>query len=258
MTAVIRFIPNAITLLNAFSGALAVLYIANGKLLVGAYFIALGAFFDFFDGLAARALKVNSPVGKDLDSLADMITFGLAPAFLAHKLLLISLGEFAEEFDPWLYLQYIPFIAVMFTAFRLAKFNHDDRQSHCFYGLASPAHALFWISIPLSIHYSDQNWLLSWLYERFQYDMTVLFFQPQIIIALSIFLSVLMVLDLPLFALKFEGFSWKGNELKISFLIISLLLLATIGFVAVPLILLLYVLMSLLHYKVFSRGVVKQ
>lgn len=252
MQAIIGFIPNFLTLLNAFSGALAVLFFANGELVTGAYLILIGAIFDFFDGLVARALKVTSNIGKDLDSLADMLTFGFAPAFLAHKLLLISLGMFAEEFDSTLYIQYIPFIAVMFTAYRLAKFNHDNRQSYCFYGLASPANALFWISIPLMIHYSDTSILFQWVFQSFHRDMSTIIFQPQLIIALSIFMSILMVVDLPLFAMKFNGFKWKGNELKFSFIILSLLLIIAFGFVSVPLVLFLYIIMSIVHYKILG------
>lgn len=250
MNAVIRFIPNSITLLNALSGAIAVLFIANGKLLIGSYLILVGALFDFFDGLIARVLKADSEIGKDLDSLADVITFGLAPAFLAHKLLLISLGVFGDDFDPGLYLQYVPFVIVVFTTYRLAKFNHDERQTDCFYGLASPAQALFWVSIPLIIHYSDQNWFLSWIYRNLQIDTTVFLFQPQIIIALCILLSVLMITDIPLFAMKFKELKWKGNQLKFSFIIMSLLLFVLIGFVAIPFIFCLYFIMSIVHYSI--------
>lgn len=253
MSSVLGFIPNLLTLLNAFSGALAVLFFANGELVTGAYFILIGAIFDFFDGLVARALEVSSDIGKDLDSLADMLTFGLAPAFLAHKLLLISVGAFAEEFDPQLYIQYIPFIAVMFTGYRLAKFNHDERQGLCFYGLASPAHALFWVSIPLMIHYSDQSFVFHWVFQTFHRDLSSIIFQPQLIIACSVLLSVLMVIDIPLFAMKFDGFQWKGNELKFSFIILSLMLLILLGFVAVPFIMLFYILISTLHYQVFAK-----
>lgn len=253
MGKLIAFIPNFITLLNAFCGALAVLFFANNELLIGSYFILLGALFDFFDGLVARALNVSSLIGKDLDSLADMLTFGFAPAYLAHKLLLISLGVFSEDFKADLYLQYIPFIAVPFTAYRLAKFNNDTRQSFCFYGLASPAHALFWISIPLMIHFSDENYFFHWFFDFFQFDIRSTVFHPELIISCSIIFSLLMVLDIPLFAMKFESLAWKGNELKFAFIFLSVFLLIFIGFAAVPVVLFLYILMSLAHYKLLGR-----
>lgn len=250
MTSIVQFIPNFITLLNAFCGAIAILLFANDLLVAGSFFILAGALFDFFDGLVARALKTSSAIGKDLDSLADVITFGLAPAFLAHKLLLISLGAFATDFNPYLYLQYLPFVIVMFTAWRLAKFNHDTRQSSCFFGLASPAHAMLWISIPLMIHFSDRYGLFNWVFQNFHFDISVFIFQPQLIIGLVIILSTLMIVDLPLFAMKFDQLTWKRNELKFGFLFISLFLIVSLGFIAAPLILLLYIILSLIHYKI--------
>lgn len=138
-------IPNAITCCNLLCGCLAIIQATNGNLLWAAYLVGMAAVFDFFDGFAARLLKVSSPIGKDLDSLADMVTFGVVPGIVMFKMIRLGLRLDKEGFDlieenPWI--TYIVFMIPIFSALRLAKFNHDTRQTEAFIGLPTPANAI--------------------------------------------------------------------------------------------------------------------
>lgn len=248
---IVRHIPNSITCLNLLCGCLAVIAALSGELLDAAFLIILGAVFDFFDGFAARLLKVSSDIGKQLDSLADMVTFGLAPGitllYLLHesKLGVGILGQcqpidgapvFLAEFicHPS---HLIPIIIPIFSALRLAKFNVDERQALGFRGLPTPASALWCISVPL----------IQWYTPGYLPDMGAMVGSPAFLIGSSIGLSALMVSDIPLMAMKFKSFSWQGNGLRYGFLISALLLLIILQTVALPVILLLYVLISIIH-----------
>lgn len=187
----------------------------------------LAAIFDFFDGFAARLLKVSSPIGKELDSLADMLTFGFLPAALIFQMLRM------QEVNEWV--PYLAFIIAVFSALRLAKFNIDTRQTTSFIGLPTPANALFLSSFPAILYYSD---------------LPVDFIrEPWFLLACTVIFSFLLVAELPLFALKFNDFSWTGNKLKYIFLLTSVLLIILLKFVAIPLIIILYVLVSLFNRK---------
>jgi CDP-diacylglycerol--serine O-phosphatidyltransferase len=232
-----KIIPHAITSANLFCGCLAITQIAEGNFLVASLLVLLGAFFDFFDGLAARALKVGSPLGAQLDSLADMVTFGIVPAYLAF--------EWLNQLD-YNILNYAAFSIAIFSAVRLAKFNIDDRQTSSFIGFPTPANALFWISIPLifwqvenDIHFIAVDFLLS-TFNSFYF----------ILAAIAVF-SYLLIAELPLLALKFENLNWKGNEFRMLLILFSLILIVLFLFAAIPFILLLYLILSIIqnNYK---------
>ena len=220
---IIKQIPNLITGLNLISGCIAILQIFEGKLYYAAIFILLGAFFDFFDGLSARLLKVSSEMGKQMDSLADMVTFGIAPTFIVYKL--IEQTELSN-------LKYIALVMAFFSAFRLAKFNIDTRQSTSFIGLPTPANALFWLSIPLSINYSASS-IIS--------DITM---NPYFLSIGCIVFSILLVSEIPMFSLKIKSLSIKENKIQFSFLFLSVILISFFSVQAISIIILLYIIYS--------------
>lgn len=222
-----KHIPNAVTCLNLFSGCLALCHIFAGDLVTGAYFVALSALFDFFDGLLARALHVSSPIGKDLDSLADVVSFGVVPGAFMFDLLRQS----GVGLPTWL--PYAGFIVTVFSALRLAKFNNDTRQSDSFIGLPTPACTLVVAALPLILDH-----------DRFALSPFIL--NPWTLLALTLVLSGLLVAELPLFALKFKSLRWQENKVRLLFLLLSVALLVGLGSAAVPLIILLYVVLSML------------
>lgn len=240
----VRHLPNFITSLNLFCGCLAILSLAYASdPLTAAFLVIAAAIFDFLDGFVARLLKVTSSIGAELDSLADMVTFGVVPGLiLLHYLAdtiphsINGLNSFTEH--PILV---IPLLVPIFSALRLAKFNVDTRQSDSFRGLPTPASALWVIAVPLMIEYSPIG---------LRGDIGTVhkvIVDQWFIIASSIVLSALMVSDIPLMAMKFKSFGWKGNQVKYAFLIISLVLLIILQPVAIPIILSLYVLISILN-----------
>jgi CDP-diacylglycerol--serine O-phosphatidyltransferase len=207
-----KHIPNTITSCNLISGAIATTFAVGSNVKMALLFIILGAIFDFFDGMSARLLKVSSPIGKELDSLADDITFGLAPATIVFSQLgVIEYPAFLEPFRN--YLPYVAFIIAAFSALRLAKFNLDERQTMGFIGLPTPANALFWGSLIVSepTLISGSKWA------------------ALILIVLVFITSYLLVCELPMFALKFKHWGWKGNEVKYIFVGLSAIILATMG-----------------------------
>lgn len=236
-------IPNSITALNLLSGIFAIIATFEGALLWAGFFIALGAFFDFFDGLAARLLNVQSDMGKEMDSLADMVTFGVAPGFIVYQLMLQS-----DKLPQWVLFDhntaaYFAFLIPVLAAFRLAKFNIDTRQTISFIGLPTPANALFFASLPfiLSATYSmDLPLFQSWISNYW-------------ILVLMVFLiSILMVVELPLFALKFSNLSWRDNTFRFVFLGLAIVLLILLQFAAFPIIILLYIALSVVQNKFYS------
>lgn len=227
-----RHIPNAITSANLLCGCISIYQMNQGDLVMAAVFILAGAFFDFFDGLAARMLKVSGEMGKQLDSLADVVSFGVAPSFIAFHLL-----EGATDLP---YLPYAAFLIAVFSALRLAKFNIDERQSESFIGLPTPANALFWVGIALSYW---QSWNME--YGRWAVEI-ILGWSAQwgfLIVAIIGFCYAMMA-EMPLLSLKFKQFGWKGNEYRYILLISSVIFIALFLFASVPFILLLYLLLS--------------
>lgn len=236
----IKHIPNTITSLNLVCGFLALYSIASGNPLEAALLVVAAAIFDFFDGFAARLLKVSSPIGAELDSLADMVTFGVVPgAMLMHYLtegIGIKITGLTTFFDYPILL--FPILVPVFSALRLAKFNVDTRQSDSFRGLPTPASALWVISIPLIIEYMPFH-----LWREPENTIVDKWF----VVGSAIGLSVLMVSDIPLLAMKFKSFGWKGNGFRYVFLIISAVLLIILRPLAIPIVLSLYVLISIIN-----------
>jgi len=235
-----QHLPNFITSLNLVCGFLALYCLAAGKPLEAAYLVIAAAIFDFFDGFVARLLRVSSPIGAELDSLADMVTFGVVPG--AMLLYYLSEGSGIEIVGVRSFLEnpilIIPILVPVFSALRLAKFNVDTRQSDSFRGLPTPASALWVISIPLMIEFMPFH--MGWQPENVIVDMWF-------VVGSAIGLSILMVSDIPLLAMKFKSFGWKGNEFRFVFLIISVVLLIILRPLAIPIVLSLYVLISIIN-----------
>lgn len=229
-------IPNMITSLNLLSGIMAIYFTFLGDLKLAAALMALGAFFDFFDGLAARLLNVKSEMGKQMDSLADMVSFGLVPGFIMFQLMRMSPDLPQIMIGNALISPFLAFIIPVLSAYRLAKFNIDTRQTESFIGLPTPALALFVGSLPFLLEgfFSFQT---PWLNHYY------------ILLFISFVLSILLVLEIPLFSLKFKNLSWKGNSTRFIFLGLSLILLILLQLGAFPIIILLYIALSLLFRK---------
>lgn len=197
-----RHIPNTVTCCNLFSGCLAIVWAYQGNYRVALGFILLGAVFDFFDGMLARALQAYSPLGKELDSLADDITFGVAPSMIVFSLFKeVSVPAFLSPVAG--YLPYAAFLIAVFSALRLAKFNIDTRQTSSFIGVPTPANALFWGALVVGAH----DFLVS--------D----FFNACYLLLLVGFTSWLLVAEIPMFSLKFKNLSWRDNKVQFVFLL---------------------------------------
>jgi CDP-diacylglycerol--serine O-phosphatidyltransferase len=248
-------IPNLLTLGNLFSGFAGIWAVANGDLVVAGYMVFLGALFDFFDGLAARLLKVSSPVGKELDSLCDVVTFGVLPAMIAQTLLIKShadwLGYFFIADIPGF--SFIAFLLVAAAAWRLARFNVEPGSYKHFQGMPSPAAAIFFASLPLIMQ--DNVFVNRFSFTVFTPDVLIL--NPYLLSAFILMLSWLMISHLPLFSLKISDLSWKRNKMMLIFVIVSALLFAFFLWAAIPVILFLYVILSYFNrpvpYEIQSR-----
>lgn len=215
-------LPNFITLLNLLSGVLGILWVLEGQPLYGAYFVILSATFDFFDGFAARWLKVQSDMGKELDSLADVVSFGVLPGILLYSL---TKSQTEASFLP-----YCTLIIPMLSAYRLAKFNLDTRQSDRFLGLPTPANALLLTTIP----YLAARWpeLSPWLSS------------PIALVVIAWLTSLLLVAELPLIALKFKNSSFTDNSYRYALLVIGAVCLVWLQLAGIPLVILAYLLLS--------------
>ena len=225
-----KHIPNTITCLSLVSGCVAVVMAFRGNLWGALVAIIWAALFDFCDGLAARLLKAYSPMGKELDSLSDVVSFGVAPGMIVFWLL----GEACAGLPYRAINPFIPYLALVipvFSALRLAKFNVDDRQATTFIGLPTPAHAMFWASVGYAI--------LPLIHVREAVTVAVL-------ILVSIFTSSLLVSEIPMFSLKVKTWVWKGNELRYLLVAAAILFIACWGVLGIAGTILLYVILSLL------------
>ncbi|RZK46588.1 MAG: CDP-diacylglycerol--serine O-phosphatidyltransferase [Pedobacter sp.] len=220
-----KHIPNAITCANLFSGCIGVVAAFNGELELAAYFVLLSGLFDFFDGMVARLLNVKSEIGKQLDSLADMVSFGFLPGVVMFQLLKTS--DYSSA-----YLPYLGFIITVFSALRLAKFNIDERQTEDFIGLNTPMNTLFIVSLPFIAH-----------------DYPEIIGSSIVLISIVAITSYLLISEIKIFSFKLSDTSWAKNKFKYSFLIASLVLIAFLKFVAIPFILILYISFSILHFR---------
>jgi len=235
-----KYIPNFLTCCNAFAGAISVVFAFKGFFETAVLLIIAAAVFDFLDGFAARWLHVKSVVGADLDSQADIISFGFAPAAILYVWMSLCFENLPPElqFFPLNLLPYFAFFIVPFSAYRLAKFNNDERQEDLFYGLPTPANAFFIAFLPFAadrLPLLDNFWVL---------------------MALTLIFSLLLVSEFQMFSLKFSDYSFKKNRVRYLFLFFSATLLITFQLAAFPLIVLLYILISLIQYgltKVFPQ-----
>ncbi len=223
----IRHIPNTLTLLNLVSGFAATIYAIKGYNEIAAFCIMAGMILDFSDGFAARLLKAYSDIGKDLDSLADVVTFGVAPGAIIHTLLTSAGLEFAPAFA-------IAAIIPAASALRLAKFNNDTTQSTSFKGLATPGSAFTILSLVIASEYTDHS------------IFDTLTGSPLFTGLLSVFLAVMMLINIRMFSLKFSSFGWKGNEERWIFAGVSVLLFIIFRPASLPLIMGAYFVISLL------------
>lgn len=228
-----KHIPNTLTCLNLLSGMIGILYVVQNGPYYGFYFILAAAVFDFFDGFAARWLKVQSDIGKQLDSLADLVTFGVLPAFIAFFLIQSGQGHPV--------LPYIAFLIAIQSALRLAKFNIDDRQEDQFIGLPTPANALFFSTLPLLAEAAP---FLSDLLQN-----------PWSLSTITVIFSLLLTAEIPLLALKFKDFSWKNNLFRYLLVMISGGSLIFWGWAGIPLAVLAYILLSMINNRLEKNEV---
>lgn len=234
--------------MNLFSGMIAVIMAATDELVMAAFFVFLGIFFDFFDGFFARKFSVEGELGKQLDSLADVVTSGVVPGIIMFQLMLhaakghwfmelsCEVGNWHEYQDTYYY--FLPFSGLFITlaaAYRLANFNIDERQTNSFIGLPTPAFAIFVVSLPLILFYTDNSFFQELLQNFY------------VLLGITLLGCYLMNAEIPLFSLKFKNYGWKGNETKYLFLLGTVLMLITLQTIAIPLTILLYVLLSVIE-----------
>ncbi len=238
-------IPNIITLLNLFCGSIAVIFAVQGHLELTALFVMLGIGFDFFDGLVARLLNAQSEIGLQLDSLADMVTSGLAPGIVMYQLLTQVFGkpfyvvpgswnseQILASLD-WSYLSLLGLLITLASAYRLANFNIDTRQTTSFIGLPTPANTLLIISIPLILKFQQEAWIIEIILNKW------------FLIGLTLLSCYLLNAEIPLFSLKFKTWDFAENKIRYIFLLLTIVFIVFLKFIAIPLVILLYILMSL-------------
>jgi CDP-diacylglycerol---serine O-phosphatidyltransferase len=221
-------LPNFITLGNLICGCLGIIMVLNSEYANASILMLMALILDFLDGFVARLLKISSEIGKQLDSLADVVTFGVLPSLIIYKL--IENANIQPE-----YLKYSAFIMAAASALRLAKFNIDTRQSDSFIGLPTPANGMVVATFPFLINdYGRLGEIVN---------------NPWVLIAYVLLFSFLLNAEIPLFALKFKNFSWKDNKMKFIFLIACILLILAFKLAAIPLIILIYILLSIAVMK---------
>jgi CDP-diacylglycerol--serine O-phosphatidyltransferase len=241
------WVPNAITSLNLVCGSLSVFFAIDGQLGWASVFIFAAALFDFLDGFAARLLKAYSVIGKELDSLADLVSFGLAPAAIVFTMLeyaLFGKNQLIQDIDAngsqWIVL-FTSLLLPVAGAFRLAKFNTDDRQSESFLGMPIPANAIFFASLGLILELGTKQTIVPIILNKYT-------------LLVSVFAcSFLMVSELPMFSLKFKNLKLKENGLRFLFLGVIVLMMAFLQLYALPLIIVWYVLLSVISYLTTSK-----
>lgn len=218
-------IPNAFTLLNLLSGVIGIVWVLHGNVLSGAYFILISAGLDFFDGFAARILKVPSEIGKQLDSLADLVSFGVLPGFILYQM--VSEQSQADWYP------YLTLIVPLLSAYRLAKFNIDTRQSDQFIGLPTPANALFISTLPYFV--------IRW------HEIGVWLSSPLVLVVTAWVMAILLVVELPLIALKFKSFSFAKNVFRYFLILVSIGLVIPFGLAGIPIVILAYIGLSIIE-----------
>lgn len=227
-----KHLPNFITCLNLFSGCIGIVYAFEGELVIAGYTILLSAIFDFFDGMTARLLSAYSEIGKELDSLADVVSFGVLPSVIIYQLFLQS--PQIDNVSPILNMS--AFFIAIFSALRLAKFNVDIRQSENFIGLPTPANALLIGSLPMIL--AQNNWFF-----------TSYILNPFFLFIFSLGMSILLVTEIPLISLKFKSLKLNDNLFRYILVLSSIVLVVIFKFAAVPIIIIIYILLSLIQFR---------
>ncbi len=241
----IKQIPNIITSLNLLCGSVAILFAVSGDLVTASFFVFIGIFFDFFDGLVARWLNAQSDVGLQLDSLADVVTSGVAPAvimvqLLSHSIHGTGIQVFLEETEAmgWYgatfsFLPLVGLLIAVASAYRLAKFNVDTRQTESFIGLPTPANTILILSLPLILHFQGSE------------AIEAIILNKWFLLGLTVLSCFLLNAEIRLFALKFKTWDFKSNRLRYVFLALCIIAIIFLKFIALPVIILLYILLSL-------------
>jgi CDP-diacylglycerol---serine O-phosphatidyltransferase len=235
-----KHLPNAITCANLFSGCIGIVLAFKGELIAAAYAIFLSAIFDFFDGLASRVLKSFSGIGKDLDSLADMVSFGVLPAVIMYQLFLEA--PQIDKVSNWL--NFIAFLIPVFSALRLAKFNVDTRQAENFIGLPTPANAILIASFPIIISHHNRFY-------------TPYLLNPYVLPVFVIVMCTLLVIEMPMMSLKFKNSDFNQNIYRYLLLLFSAILILFFKFAAVPVIIFIYVILSIIQFKFTSSVLIR-
>jgi CDP-diacylglycerol--serine O-phosphatidyltransferase len=239
-----KHIPNIITSLNLMSGLVSITMIFEHNFIMAGFFIFMAAVFDYLDGMAARLLDARSELGKQLDSLADVVSFGVAPGLMIFQMISLNCLGSCNILERLHIAPYFALLIPLGGALRLARFNIDLRQEEHFIGLPIPANGLFFASIPLVI-YLQPN-----LFSLIPLDfMTGFFSNTRILAMLAVFFSYLMISDFQMFSMKFKTMGWKGNEARYIFLVLSLLLVILFSLSAIPLIILAYLVLSIVFQK---------
>jgi CDP-diacylglycerol--serine O-phosphatidyltransferase len=274
-----KHIPNFITVCNLFSGCVAIVFALEGNLVWCAYTVGIACVFDLLDGMLARLLNVSSEIGKQLDSMADMISFGVVPGVLLYKMIICTqlfvtfntnpIAAFSEKSAEGTHINFlamIGFLVTIFSGIRLAKFNIDLRQSYSFIGLPTPASAILIASLPLSINdvftkvvapagMTGENISAFMVLIAGKNNIYNILLQPYSVIALTIITSILLVAPIPLFALKFNNFSWTDNKVRYIFLLLAAALLILFKFLGIPLIIILYIVSSLINNMMTKKKI---
>jgi CDP-diacylglycerol---serine O-phosphatidyltransferase len=235
-----KHIPNIITSLNLVCGCFALVAVFHQRFDAVLALVLAAGVLDFFDGFVARLLKVDGALGKQLDSLADVVTFGVVPGFVLYQMVVYSIGNKMPQLgidSPIWYWAYLAMIIPVASAYRLAKFNLDTRQSSYFLGMPTPANGIFWAALPVMVKSSNNPTLIDW------------FGNPLFLIVLGFISALVMVAEIPLISFKFKHYQWKGNEGKYLLLLSSVVLLAFFQVSALPIIIVLYLLLSLVFKK---------
>lgn len=232
-----KHIPNLITLINLFCGCVAVVFVSESNYEMTFYMVCLGIFFDFFDGFFARLFKVSSPLGLQLDSLADMVTSGVVPGYVMFSMFTNS----AHELGTNPLIPFLGFIVTLGSCYRLANFNIDTRQTDSFIGLPTPANALFILSLPLVLKFSDSLIILEILTNQW------------VLLIITLCSAYILNAEIPLFSLKVKKFNLKDNALQMVFILCSIILVLLLHYLAIPLIIIFYVLLSIVNNKFLKK-----
>jgi CDP-diacylglycerol--serine O-phosphatidyltransferase len=240
-----QHIPNALSILNLLSGLISLTLTLEGNYVYASLFIFIAAVFDFLDGNAARILKAHSELGKQLDSLADVVSFGVAPGVMIFQMISVHCAGSCNILERMHISPYFAMLIPICSALRLAKFNIDLRQEVNFIGLPTPANAIFFASIPLVLFVQPH------IFSLIHLDFLVTFFSnTRILTILTVFFSYLLISDFKIFSMKFNNVAWKGNQLRYILMILSIILFILFFLSAIPIIIVLYILMSIFfqHY----------